>query len=554
MTAAAGSALRSFAGAVARSPKVRAALSFSFRLGPHESDWKHRPFAGLATVNNLSGAGDALVTVALAGSVFVSVSLNAARGRTALGLLCTVLPFAVVGPFLGPAIDRVKGGRRFIVFAAAIGRLAACLMMATWIHSLLLFPAAFLSLVCSKTHAVAKAALVPGVVDHPDDLVRANSRLAVGGSVITSVAAGVGGLVYQLFGSRAVLNLDVLVFATCAGLSLYLLRNTVEPVSDGGAGNGSVAPGSQAVEEPGFRFTAPAPPPPGAPGSPGGPSSTAEESPHPESTSSPVDPVGGPVEGSFGRSAGGPVDGSSGRSAGGPAAGGYPRTGLRPARSGLVRRLVRRLRPAGRPYVPRSLGLASVAMAGMRATAGFLTALVVFAFRHDGAPLIWYGLVAVTSVGGNFGGALLAPRLRFHLSERLLVGGAALLIGGTAIGVTFFSAMHRRPAALILAGVVALGASLAKTAFDAIVQRDTLDIDRSRLFARFESIFQLGWVGGALVPTLLEMPLLVGYILTAVLVLGTSAVFVVGLARDGGSWPSDTTGPVSPPTVPINAR
>ncbi|HET6964718.1 MAG TPA: MFS transporter [Acidimicrobiales bacterium] len=550
MTAAAGSALRSFAGAVARSPKVRAALSFSFRLGPHESDWKHRPFAGLATVNNLSGAGDALVTVALAGSVFVSVSLNAARGRTALGLLCTVLPFAVVGPFLGPAIDRVKGGRRFIVFAAAIGRLAACLMMAAWIHSLLLFPAAFLSLVCSKTHAVAKAALVPGVVDHPDDLVKANSRLAVGGSVITSLAAGVGGLVYQLFGSRAVLNLDVLVFATCAGLSLYLLRNTVEPVPTADAGNGSVAAGSQAVEEPGFRFTAPAPPPPGAPGSP----VTYEAPPRPESAP-PVDTGAGvPIEGVGGRAAGGAGDDSFRRSAGGPAPGGYPRTGLRPARPGPVRRLVRRLRPDGRPYIPRSLGLASVAMAGMRATAGFLTALVVFAFRHDGAPLIWYGLVAVTSVGGNFGGALLAPRLRFHLSERLLVGGAALLIGGTAIGVTFFSAMQRRPAALILAGVVALGASVAKTAFDAIVQRDTLDIDRSRLFARFESIFQLGWVGGALVPTLVEMSLLVGYILTALLVLGTSAVFVVGLAREGGSWPSDTTGPVSPPPVPINAR
>jgi hypothetical protein len=114
--------------------------------------------------------------------------------------------------------------------------------------------------------------------------------------------------------------------------------------------------------------------------------------------------------------------------------------------------------------------------------------------------------------------------------------------------------MQRRPAALILAGVVALGASVAKTAFDAIVQRDTLDLDRSRLFARFESTFQLAWVAGALVPTLIETSLLVGYILTAAVVLGTSAVFVVGLARDGGAWPSDRPGPVSPPPVPINAE
>lgn len=518
MTAASGSSLRSFAAAVVRSPRVRAAASFPFRLGPPGSDWKQRPFAGLATVNSLSGAGDALVTVALAGSVFVSVSLHAARGRTALGLVCTVLPFAVVGPFVGPAIDRVRGGRRFIVFAAAIGRLAAALMMASWIHSLLLFPAAFLSLVCSKTHAVAKAALVPGVVDHPDDLVRANSRLAVGGSVVTTLAAGIGGVVYKLFGSRALLDLDVLVFATCAGLTLHLLRDTVEPEPAGGGSPGSPAapvgatgpagsapPVGPEAAAPGLRFTAPAPPPPPRPGGPGSP-------------------------------------------------GGYPRTGLRPARPGRLARLLRRLRPAGRPYVPRSLALASVAMAGMRATAGFLTALVVFAFRHDGAPLIWYGLVAIASVGGNFGGALLAPHLRFHLTERFLVGGAAILIGGTAVGVTFFSVMERRPAALILAGVVALGASVAKTAFDAIVQRDTVDADRSRLFARFESTFQLAWVAGALVPTLIETSLLVGYILTAAVVLGTSAVFVVGLARDGGARPSDRTGPLSPPPVPISAE
>ena len=180
-------------------------------------------------MNSLSSAGDALVAVALAGSVFVSVSLNAARGRTALGLVCTVLPFAVVGPFVGPLIDRMRSGRRFIIFGASIGRLAACLMMASWIHSLLLFPAAFLSLVCSKTHAVAKASLVPGAVDKPDDLVRANSRLAVGASVATSLAAAVGALIYKVSGSRALLDFDVLVFAATAALSIALLARTREP-------------------------------------------------------------------------------------------------------------------------------------------------------------------------------------------------------------------------------------------------------------------------------------------------------------------------------------
>ena len=209
--------------------------TYPFRLGPPAPPGERltaTPFGGLAIVHNLSGIGDALVTVALAGSVFVSVSLHAAHGRTALGLVCTVLPFVVVGPFVGPLIDRVRGGRRFIVFLAAIGRLAACLMMAAWIHKLLLFPAAFLSLVCSKTHAVAKASLVPAVVDSDQDLVRANAKLAVGSSIFTAVAAGVGCLVYRGSAPKLLLDLDVLVFALTAALG----PATAEPAAAGVAG------------------------------------------------------------------------------------------------------------------------------------------------------------------------------------------------------------------------------------------------------------------------------------------------------------------------------
>lgn len=420
-------------------------------------------------MNNISGVGDALVTVALAGSVFVSVSLNAARGRTALGLLCTVLPFAVVGPFVGPIIDRVRGGRRFIVFLAAIGRLAACLMMAAWIHSLLLFPAAFLSLVCSKTHAIAKASLVPGVVDSSHDLVRANARLAVGSSIFTSVGAGIGGAIYGIFGSRALLDFDVLVFALTAALSLYLLSGTREPIAP-------PAPAEAAA-----RVT------------------------------------------------------GGGRQL-------WQKLGL-----GLPR-----------PPIPREVILAQVAMAGMRASSGFLTALVVFGFRRDHAPIIWYGLVAVASVGGNLGGATIAPFLRDRISEKRLVGITAVMIGIVAVIATQLSGLHERPAALILAVSIGVGASVAKTAFDAIVQRETPDYDRSRLFARFESIFQLVWVLGALIPVLIVTSLFAGFVFVACTVIITSSVFIIGVAQHRrrpvvhwgpprGTSPSDPAAPVPAP-------
>jgi hypothetical protein len=196
--------------------------------------------------------------------------------------------------------------------------------------------------------------------------------------------------------------------------------------------------------------------------------------------------------------------------------------------------------------VARDVILAQVAMSGMRAVAGFMAALVVFAFRKQGAPVIWYGLVAVASVGGNFGGALAAPRLRSRFSERLLMASAAGVIAVTAVGVTQLAGLDRRPAALMLAFVIGLGASIAKAAFDAIVQAETRDSDRSRLFARFEAIFQLVWVCGALIPTLINIPLLAGYIMVAVIVIGCSASFVFGVAK-GATAPKIVHAPVTGP-------
>ena len=477
---------------------MRAALTYQFRLGPVDSKWPSTPFAGLSIVNSLSSAGDALVAVALAGSVFVSVSLNAARGRTALGLVCTVLPFAVVGPFVGPLIDRMRSGRRFIIFAASAGRLAACLMMASWIHSLLLFPAAFLSLVCSKTHAVAKASLVPGAVDKPDDLVRANARLAVGASVATSLAAALGALIYKVSGSRALLDFDVLVFAATAALSIALLARTQERSPDEGRQTVLAGDGVGADDEVAGRGVG---------------IGTGDTWVGGSDVMVPV--LDAPI---------GPESPAAGDGPGDEGSRSEPR---RPKR-----RLASAMRGRPRPVVPPEVGLAQVSMAGMRAVAGFLTALVVFGFRRTDTPVFWYGLVAVASVAGNFSGALVAPYLRDRVSEKRLVAGAALIIGATAVAATRLSFDHHRPAALLLAAVIGLAASVAKTAFDAIVQRETDDADRGRLFARFESIFQLVWVIGALIPVVIALSLFSGFVAVAAVVLATSAVFVIGVARD----------------------
>jgi len=67
------------------------------------------PFGRLALLHVVMTAGDTLVTVSLAGSLFFSISLGAAKNQVILYLLLTMAPFAVVAPLLGPVIDRSRG-------------------------------------------------------------------------------------------------------------------------------------------------------------------------------------------------------------------------------------------------------------------------------------------------------------------------------------------------------------------------------------------------------------------------------------------------------------
>src|SRR5436190_8354773 len=119
------------------------------------------PFTWLARTHAVAAAADAAVTISLAGSLFFDISPDAARGKVALYLLLTMAPFALVAPFLGPLLDRMQGGRRFMIFLTCIGRACVAGLMVVHLNSLLLFPEAFLFLVFMKAYAVSKSALVP---------------------------------------------------------------------------------------------------------------------------------------------------------------------------------------------------------------------------------------------------------------------------------------------------------------------------------------------------------------------------------------------------------
>ena len=196
------------------------------------------PFARLALAHCLGIAGDTLVTTALAGSLFFSISPSAARGRVAAYLLLTMAPFAVVAPILGPALDRSRGGRRTMMILAAASRAVVCLSMANHVQSAWVFPEAFALLVLSKAHLVTKAALVPSTVKSDNELVEANSRLAVL-SVVAGFAAALPGvpiLKIGFLGAPWVLRLAAVAFTAAAIASLRLVRppRSKQPIAEPG--------------------------------------------------------------------------------------------------------------------------------------------------------------------------------------------------------------------------------------------------------------------------------------------------------------------------------
>jgi len=191
------------------------------------------PFARLARVQLVSAGGDALLTIALAGSLFFNLDPDAARPKVALYLILTIAPFAIVGPLIGPLIDRLRGGRRAMVIVSGFGRTVLAFLMIRHLDSLLLFPEAFGALVLGKTYHVAKSAIVPGLVRGNEDLVEANSKLVLLSGLGGALAAGPG-LLLALIGSKWVLGAAMIVFGMVVPLGARLPKTSIarDPIAE----------------------------------------------------------------------------------------------------------------------------------------------------------------------------------------------------------------------------------------------------------------------------------------------------------------------------------
>jgi hypothetical protein len=427
---------------------------------------------GLSTLIEMtavSGAADAFVTVALAGSIFFSTSLDQARGRVVLYLLITMAPFALVAPFIGPALDRVQQGRRFLLAGTMLTRGLLCFAMSANVaSSVTLLPAAFGILVLQKAGGVVKASVTPRLLPEETTLVSVNARQGLISLAASSVAAVLAAGIQLGGGAAWTLRVGVLIYLAAMVLAFRLPEQIDVPLAAAAAP--SATPAS----------AAPAPGDPARAGGPAGEAPTRSDIPWtradrpgpgmPRPTiplSQPLPPPPPPPRGVRGR--------------------------------------WRTLGSVG-PVVAEAMTVNAV----LRAFSGYVLFLLAFLLRS-----VHLGTLFGHSVTSDFALGALALGLSAGSLLSMVIGS---FFKGRAPQLIMFSVLIAAPVAtalcaaafglltaVLVEAVAIFCASLAKLGQDSIVGREIGDEIRSSTFAASESLNQVANVAGGLAGVLVSM-------------------------------------------------
>ena len=210
--------------ALSRSRTIASSVRGRVRAVTHSRGAGASGLAQLTELHGVASAGDALFTVALAGSLFLTPDPHAAKSKVALYLLLTMAPFAIVAPVLGPILDHFAHGRRAALAVTLASRawFAYVATHALGHNSLALYPAALGILVMSKGYGVSRSAAVPRLLPEGLTLVSANARLTMSGLITASMAAPVGALISHYIGTVWTLRLAIVVYLFGALLAYRL--------------------------------------------------------------------------------------------------------------------------------------------------------------------------------------------------------------------------------------------------------------------------------------------------------------------------------------------
>ncbi|MGC5626558.1 MFS transporter [Streptomyces albidoflavus] len=442
----------------------------------------------LIELHGVNGAGDVMITVALASTVFFSVPTDEARGRVALYLAVTMLPFTLLAPVVGPLLDRLPHGRRAAMAGSMLARavLALVLSGAVATGSLEMYPAALGVLVASKAYGVVRSAVVPRLLPQGFSLVKANSRVTLGGLLATGVAAPVGaGL--QMIGPGWPLYGACLLFLGGAFLSFRL-----PPKVDSARGERRAL---LAADEQHLAAAVDAR---------WDPVATDDKTDSTDNKEEEKDRDGERGDGERGK-------------------------GKERRRKGPG------LRTVG-PAVTHALA----ANACVRCQSGFLIFFLAFLLREH--PLtgqsaaVSLAVVGVAAGAGNALGTAVGAWLRARAPEVIIVTVVGALVAVAVSAAVFFGAA----VVAVLGAVAGFTQALAKLSLDALIQRDVPELVRTSAFARSETLLQMAWVvGGAIgiaLPLRGPLGLSVGALIVALGWLTTVRALLAS-ARRGASHP-----------------
>ncbi|MCC9740875.1 hypothetical protein [Streptomyces sp. MNU89] len=565
------------------------ALRFPFAAsGRHIRRATHAQGAGesglgkLIELHAVNSAGDMMITIALASTVFFSVPTDEARGRVALYLAITMAPFTLLAPVIGPVLDRLPHGRRAAMAAAMLVRalLALALSGAVATGGLELYPAALGVLVASKAYGVVRSAVVPRLLPSQIALVKANSRVTLAGLLATGVAAPIGaglqvvGLAWPLYGAFAVFIAGTFLSFSLPPKVDSAKGETAAPFFEHGSPHGwaTGAPARALTADPG-------------PGSVPDVTDTAKAE-----TGGAAEAAGGPgarparvhpaglharADGGYGTETGGeyhaggaggdgpardgdtaalPVTGAVPHGAAPGPRGGGPDPGLGDAPSDG---------PGGTPHAgsggapsdspgdapsagsgstsgdrAKRPGLRSVgpsvlhglqANTALRALSGFLIFFLAFLLREeplDGqSAAVSLGIVGVAAGTGNALGTAIGAWLKDRGPEAIIATVLALALAVTIMSAVLFSTV----ALALVAAVAGLSQALAKLSLDAMIQRDVPERGRTSAFARSETLLQMSWVVGGAIGIALPLHGVLGMAVAAALVATGAAATVRGL-------------------------
>ncbi|MGO4750407.1 MFS transporter, partial [Streptomyces sp. 2MCAF27] len=434
----------------------------------------------LIELHAVNSAGDMLITVALASTVFFSVPTAEARGRVALYLAITMAPFTLLAPIVGPLLDRLPHGRRAAMASAMLTRAVLALMIAGAVASggLELYPEALGVLVASKSYGVVRSAVVPRLLPPRFSLVKANSRVTLAGLLATGLAAPIGAGLHQIGPSWP-------LYGACAvfvggGFLSFTLPHKVDSAK--GEGKLQLTSGEHHLHLPKPTHS--------TSGKSNKTSDTDEKS---DKTDNKTDQASDKA----------------------------------PRRVGL-----RNVSP--------SVLHALEACSSLKALSGFLTFFLAFLLREHPlgglSPEISLGVAAVAAGGGNALGTAIGAWLRERGPERIIAVVLTSALGVLIVSAALYSAVM----VAVVAATAGFALALAKQSLDALIQRDVPERVRTSAFSRSETTLQLAWVIGGAVGIVLPLSGALGMAVAGAMIALGVAASVRGLlaaARQGATHP-----------------